>query len=184
LNLKVSIFGLDATITPTWSPLNIYTLIPILSAATALLMTLYSEHLRRQSSVETAPTGNGGLTFMLLLGPVMSLVIGFSFPTGINFYWTIRNVFSVIQEYVLNKFMPQKDLVDKAREEMQQNRAKANGKVKKTDRIIKEGENVTAEAEVVISDKEYRRRKLAEARRKSAEKYGEEYVEVNDDDLE
>ena len=34
-----------------------------------------------------------------------------------------------------------------------------------------------------MSAKEINRRRLAEARRRDAEKYGEEYVEVTDDDL-
>jgi YidC/Oxa1 family membrane protein insertase len=34
-----------------------------------------------------------------------------------------------------------------------------------------------------LSVKEQNRRKLAEARKRDAEKYGEEYVEVTDDDL-
>ena len=34
-----------------------------------------------------------------------------------------------------------------------------------------------------LTQKEINRRKLAEARRRDAEKYGEEYVDVTDDDL-
>ena len=34
-----------------------------------------------------------------------------------------------------------------------------------------------------LSEKEKNRRKLAEARRRDAEKYGEEYLEVTDEDL-
>ena len=34
-----------------------------------------------------------------------------------------------------------------------------------------------------LSQKEIARRKLAEARRRDAERYGEEYVEVTDDDI-
>lgn len=37
--------------------------------------------------------------------------------------------------------------------------------------------------EQALSQKEKNRRKLAEARRRDAERYGEEYVEVTDDDL-
>ena len=40
-----------------------------------------------------------------------------------------------------------------------------------------------AETEENLSKKEMNKRKLAEARRRDAEKYGEEYVEVTDDDL-
>lgn len=38
-------------------------------------------------------------------------------------------------------------------------------------------------SEKELTQKEINRRLLAEARRRDAEKYGEEYVEVTDDDL-
>ena len=39
------------------------------------------------------------------------------------------------------------------------------------------------EDETALSKKEQDRRRLAEARRRNAEKYGDTYVEVTDDDL-
>ena len=49
---------------------------------------------------------------------------------------------------------------------------------------LEQGEEVAPELEKkALTAKEINRRKLAEARRRDAEKYGEEYVEVTDEDL-
>ena len=76
----------------------------------------------------------------------------------------------------------------KAREELMAHQAeveatkKANtkNKKKKVDMPEELDEETVQQA---LSVKEQNRRKLAEARKRDAEKYGEEYVEVTDDDL-
>lgn len=69
----------------------------------------------------------------------------------------------------------------KADAEEQAKTAKGKAKRELAEVIIPE---VDAEVlEKALSQKEKNRRKLAEARRRDAERYGEEYVEVTDDDL-
>ncbi|MDR2654951.1 MAG: YidC/Oxa1 family membrane protein insertase [Oscillospiraceae bacterium] len=182
-SLNTNILGFDATVTPALSPINKYTFIPVLSAVTALAMSLFSEYVRRRSAPKGSAVGGGGtMIMMFLLGPVMSLWIGFGFPAGINIYWIIRNIFSLMQEVVLELVMPQKVLVEKATAQMKENQAKARGKARQVRKKPDVKENLE-DYEEFLSVKEANRRKLAEARKRAAEKYGEEYVEADDDDL-
>ena len=50
--------------------------------------------------------------------------------------------------------------------------------------IVVDADGTQHEVERQVSEKEANRRRLAEARRRDAEKYGETYVEVEDKDLE
>ena len=54
---------------------------------------------------------------------------------------------------------------------------------KRSKRKKRARENGELDIDKALSQKEINRMKLAAARRRDAEKYGEEYVEVTDDDL-
>jgi len=40
---------------------------------------------------------------MLYMFPLMTILIGFTFPSGLALYWFVFSLFTVIQQYVLNK---------------------------------------------------------------------------------
>lgn len=40
---------------------------------------------------------------MVYMGPVITLVIGFQFPSGLILYWTVTTIFMIIQQYFLLK---------------------------------------------------------------------------------
>lgn len=180
LNFDLTFFGLDATIIPD-KGLNLFAIVPILSAVTALLMSLYMEYIRRKSIPEGTQTpGGGSMIMMLLLSPIMSLWIGFSFPIGITLYWTVRNVISILQEFLINLFMPQKKLVEKATEDIKE---RLKDKERELKGKKKKNSISSDESYENMSDKEIARKKLAAARKRDAEKYGEEYIEPSDKDL-
>ena len=117
---------------------------------------------------------------MMFMMPLLSVFISFSVPAGVGIYWIYSNVISVLQTLLLNKYLnPQKlaaeemALEEQKREEERQARIEAK-------RLAKEKGEVEEKA---LSQKEINKRKLAEARRRDAEKYGEEYVEVTDNDF-
>lgn len=70
------------------------------------------------------------------------------------------------------------DALEAARQQKGKARAEAENKAAEI-----KGEADEALLAEALSEKEKNRRKLAEARRRDAERYGEEYVEVTDDDL-
>jgi len=40
---------------------------------------------------------------MLYMGPIMTVIIGINFPSGLVFYWFLQTVFQVIPQWILNK---------------------------------------------------------------------------------
>lgn len=171
LNLDLTIFGLDSTIIPKFG-LTLIAMIPILSALVSVLQTLYNNYITRQSAPEGAPSmGGNTILMMMVLGPVMSLMIGYRFPIGVTISWTMRSIINFLQEVILNRFMPQWKLVEQAGVEMAEHRKKYLGKQKverKVQVVNDKGETV----EKKVSQREYEKRKLAEARLRDAEKYG------------
>ena len=138
-----------------------------------------------------AQEGMGGMSLMLYIMPLFSAYICFIVPAGAGFYWAISAIVMLLQSIFLKiKYNPKKMAekiqaeMDADKEKKRQQRVEARERLKelqnnkndgKTDRY--DGEELSA------SQKEENRRKLAAARKRDAEKYGEQYVEVTDDDL-
>ncbi len=177
-DFDLNFLGINLGETPTFA-LNLLILIPILSGLTSLLISLVSmRNMKNQSPEQQQAAGmTKGMMFMM---PLLSVWISFSVPTGVGIYWIYSNIFSIAQTILLNKFfnpqlMAAKEIAaeEAKREEERQARIEAKKKAKE----LGEAE------EKALSQKEINKRKLAEARRRDAEKYGEEYVEVTDKDF-
>ncbi len=93
-SLDFNFFGLNLTQQPHFS-LNIFRdaewiwLIPLLSFVTALLSAVISMKLQKRINPD-APSMGGMLLFM----PVFSLIIAFTVPAGVGFYWACSNLIS------------------------------------------------------------------------------------------
>ena len=150
-----------------------------------------------------------GLMYVM---PLFSLIFSFQIPAGVGLYWLISNVLSYGQSMYMNKKFNPQEMAEKARAEQAaleeaerkerlENRKKARQEMaeyqaeveaaaqaskgkKKKDQAAEE---IKAPDEETVkrgmTAKEINRMKLAAARKRDAEKYGEEYVEVTDDDL-
>ncbi|MBP1569548.1 MAG: hypothetical protein J6A12_04050, partial [Oscillospiraceae bacterium] len=130
--------------------------------------------------------GGGAMNIMLYTMPLMSVYIGFVVPAAAGFYWTLSAVFQFIQSVCFNIFLNPKKLAEQAeaeaeavKEAKKQQRAEARERLKELqrERNAKYAQNDDP------SQKEINKRKLAEARKRAAEKYGETYEEVTDEDL-
>ena len=158
------------------SMLNPIILIPILSGVTALLMSLVT-----MRNTPNAGSANGSMTAMMMTMPLMSLFFTFMVPAGAGLYWTISNVVAVGQSMLMNHFWNPKEIAEKMKAEDEARRERERQeKIEAKKRAKEEGR---VEDEAALSKKEQDRRRLAEARRRNAEKYGDTYVEVTDDDL-
>jgi len=79
-------------------------IIPLLSFATAMLSSLVSMFLQKRTNPD-APNMGG----MMLTMPVISLVIGFTVPGAVGFYWACSNIIGAgIQVFVQLFFNPNK----------------------------------------------------------------------------
>lgn len=206
-NFDYSLFGLNLGIVPEMS-LNWMLLVPILSGVTSFLVSYIS--MKTNPSMETNQQSGCMMKGMMYGMPLFSVWIAFTVPVGVGIYWIVSNVLAGAQSITLNKmYSPsrykaeyeqkmqeveeQKRLErekrrkkklergeELAEEDMTEEEVKQLKKARREQR--KEDPNRNPEEEYMTS-KEQARRRLAEARRRDAEKYGEEYHEVTDKDL-
>lgn len=155
-------------------------LLPLLSGITAFLSGWLSTRMN--------PTGGdasqgGSMKAMIYIMPLFSVWIGFTVPSGVVLYWVYSNITMLVQSVVQYRFWsPAKLAADFEAELAEKEKSnKRRPKVVKVEAVNENGEVVTQEK--TLSQKEADRIRLAEARRRDAEKYGEEYVEVTDEDL-
>ncbi|MBS7369154.1 MAG: YidC/Oxa1 family membrane protein insertase, partial [Oscillospiraceae bacterium] len=150
-------------------------LVPIVSFLMALIQTFISNKYMEMNNPEAAST-MGTMKITMYIMPVFSLVLAFTIPAGAGFYWTISYAYGIIQTVILNKLYSPEKLRAQAEAEYAEKMKQINvaaSRVRDTDKdnTIREynGEQLT--------QKEINRRKLAEARKADALKYGEEYID-------
>ncbi|HAN44161.1 MAG TPA: hypothetical protein DCP97_02090, partial [Ruminococcaceae bacterium] len=178
-SFDMSFLGMNLGQVPKWE-FSLLVLIPILSGVTSFIFSVVS--MNANPSNDSAA---GATKTMMFVMPLFSVWIAFTVPAGVGLYWILGNVFGLIQSVILNKMINPREYAERARQELaeakereRQNKIEAKRKIK--DGEVKPEDAVAAKA---LSPKEIARIKLAAARKRDAEKYGEEYVEVTDDDL-
>lgn len=175
--LNLNFLGIDLTKTPTLA-LNILILIPILSGVTSLFLSFFT---MKQTAATAGSNQMAGMSKgMMFMMPVMSTWFAFILPAGVGIYWIISNVLMALQTFLLNKYMNPAKMAEEAKAEYEAK--KAEDRQKRIEDKKKRKEQGLPEDEG-LSQKERNRQKLAAARKRDAEKYGEEYKEVTDEDL-
>ena len=167
-------------------------LIPIISAVLQLLCTIVSQRFSKKNN-PAAANMNGSMKIMLYAMPLFSLWIGFSFPAGLGLYWIYSSLLALVQTIVLNVLYTP----EKVKEMVKKDMAKKKNKKKKPSMMEKaiamqnqqnvkavesndDSEDDDEDEDKKLSKaelKELQRQRLNEARRRMAEKYGDEYSE-------
>lgn len=169
-------------------------LIPICSGLFQLILTFYSQVRSRKLNPEMAQTMNS-MNVMLYIMPIFSVWIAYSFPAGIGFYWAISSLFSLLQTIFLNTYFNEErsaKILEKERVKYQENRKKG-GKQSFMDKMLEQQKAMNNTGNTNKShtyqsyderDKlsrsqinEVNRQKINEARKRMAEKYGDDYSE-------
>lgn len=186
-NFDFTFFGLFLGEQPTLTPAEgqsfglylILLMIPILSGVTSLAMSLVT----KQSTQATTDGQMAGMTnTMTFMMPLMSVWISFIVPAGVGIYWLISNILSTVQTIILNKVMNPAEEIAKAKAEEEKMREQERQERIEKKKKAKEA-GIKDAGESGLSQKEISRRKLAAARKRDAERYGEEYVDVTDEDV-
>lgn len=169
LPLDLKLFGLDLTRTASFGSISVYWLFPLLSGLTALLMQLITMKINQRNAGGEKQPGMGMMLFM----PIFSVVIGFSVPSALVFYWCVSNVVLTIQTIILGRYYTVERVM----------RIRAKKKAKKGEAITTEEANILIKNEDYTVEeigpksakemKEEARRKLAEARRREEEEWKE-----------
>lgn len=153
-------------------------LIPILAFIFSMAQSIIST---KTMDMNNPGTNSGCMKGTMFIMPLFSIVLVFTVPAGAGFYWTISYFFGILQTLLLNKLYNPAKLRAEAEAEYNE-RMKQEAKVEKKKRQEADLEAVAEYKGEKLTQKEINRRKLAEARKADAEKYGEEYHEDEDDD--
>jgi YidC/Oxa1 family membrane protein insertase len=150
-------------------------LIPIVSGLTALALSIIS---MRHTPMPEGGGSNAGMKGMMYMMPLFSVMIAFQVPAGVGLYWVYSNITSMAQSIILNRFYNPKEMAEKARQEIEERRER-----ERLERIEakKKAKETGAQDDKAMSQKELNKKKIADARRRMAEKYGEEYNEDAED---
>lgn len=201
-NFNNTLFGfIDLGQTPTihpevWNAESIcLLLIPVLSGVFQLILTIYTQHKQKQRNPETAQA-MGSMNLMLYGMPIFSIWIAYSFPAGVGFYWAISSLFSLVQSVFLNNFFNEErslKILEQEREKVQANRR--NNKQSFMDKLVEQQQamnnangnnNGKSKPHQTYDQKdklsrsemnELNKQIIKEARKRMAEKYGDEYTD-------
>ncbi len=170
--------------TPTWE-FNALLIIPAISFIFSLAQMLIQQLIQKKQNPQMAAAQPGSAKIMLYTMPFISLWISFTVPAGAGFYWALSYLVGILQTLVTAKFWPADKIRAEAKAKMEAAAAQKEQKAKVVviDADGKETEKVQRLSELTQKEiRELNRKKLEAARKADAEKYGEEYVELPDDD--
>lgn len=164
--------------------------IPFISAILQLLTTIISQKLSKKNNPAAVNMG-GGMKAMFYIMPIFSLWICFSYPAGLGLYWIYSSLFALIQTIILNVLYSPAKVQEMVKKDIEKQKKK-----KKKPSMYEKAlamQNGTAPASVSNEDdddeeteerklskaemKELQRKRINEARRRMAEKYGDDYDE-------
>lgn len=126
--INFDFFGIDLSQIPklkfweggmTWASVGLF-LLPIISAVVSVLSSLVMQKTNQMNKDQPAPKMNWSL---FLMGPLMSLWIGFSMPAGLCIYWIANSLLGMVQEVICGAML-RKDY-EAAQKEMEEQAAKA-----------------------------------------------------------
>ena len=78
-------------------------LIPVLCLASQYFLQWMSTGGKKKNKKQEDPSARS-MNMMLKLMPLMTFFIALTTPAGLGFYWTVSNLFTILQTYITNKF--------------------------------------------------------------------------------
>jgi YidC/Oxa1 family membrane protein insertase len=147
--VNFNFLGFNLAEVPTFAGLIV--LIPLLSAFTSFLSVWLTQKFSGRP-----PVAGNAQTMMYLLGPGISLMIGFTWPAALAVYWTGQNLLQIPQEYFLAKhFNKTLDEEERVRAEREERSKAAEAAQKEEDRQRRE-ERIAAQRQKKHKPKRYK----------------------------
>ncbi len=198
-NFKNTFLGIDLGKVPTihpdvWNKAAIaLIMIPILSCVVQLVYSIYTQH--KQKAINGDMQGAGCMKVMMFGMPLFSLWLAFTVPAGVGFYWIWSSVFSLIQSIGLYAYfnpervaainekikLKQKDKKPGLMQRMMAQQSQLTQQAGIAQKSGRDDYNSAIEKMSKSERNKYNRDLIKEARKRMAEKYGEEYVDDDDD---
>lgn len=188
-NFDYSFLGHNLGDKPTFT--SILILIPIISLIVNLLNTIYMQYQQKKANPDGV-VGGAGTNAMMYTMPLISAVFAYTVPAGLGMYWIWSTVFTFAQSVILYRiYTPEKmkSIVQK-----EKSKKKKSGKKSFYERAMEAQalQNGTAPTKPANPDspesklskaelKEYQRKVLNDARKRMADKYGDDYNDSMDD---
>ncbi len=189
-------FGMDMGVIPSFKDLT--WIIPFVSFLLQIAVTIVSQYYQKKNNPAAKSMGMG-MKAVFIIMPVFSLWIGFSYPAGLGLYWCYSSLFALVQTIVLSVIYNPAKI--QAMVEAENEKNKKNGKKTMFAKMAEQNLERMGKAPVSSDDDEEDedteekklskaekaaedRRKIAAARKRMAEKYGDEYQEFADEDEE
>ena len=182
-----SFLGFNMGEQPTLKSILIF--IPIISFLANLLLTVYTQKMNKKTNPSAQQMG-AGMNAMLYIMPVFSAFFAFSVPAGVGVYWILSSLFAFAQAVLLYKvYTPEKVLAMVAKDQAKKKKkpslyqrmaaqaALQNGGKPALTSSSDSSDDAEANLDVLSKSaiKDLQRKKLADARKRMAEKYGETY---------
>ena len=109
----------------SWGTFGLF-LLPVISALLSVVTMLVTQKTNQMNKDQAPPKMNLSL---ILMGPIMSLWIGFAMPAGMCIYWIANSLLGMVQEVICGRLL-RKDY-EEAQKEMAEQAAKAKEAEKK-----------------------------------------------------
>lgn len=189
-DFKYSFLGMSLGKIPEFKfSLDSLVFIPFISALLQLATTIVSQRYAKRNNPNAANMG-GGMKAMFYIMPLFSLWICFSYPAGLGLYWIYSSFFALVQTLVLNIVYTPEKVQTMVKKDIEKNKnkkkkpsmfekalamqqANAGNADDSSDDEEDDEDRKLSKAEM----KELQRQRINEARRRMAEKYGEDYEE-------
>lgn len=192
--------GIDLGATPQFKPevwdktAVLLFLIPIVAGVSQLVMTLITQRIQKKNTPDMPSMG--AMSVLLYVMPVFSVWFAFKVPSGVGFYWIISTIVAIIQAIALDAyFTPERVEIVSAIEKEKAKKRKPGlmQKMLEQQELMNQqnnGSQGSASNRVNYSDETeglsrselnaYNRELLKDARRRMAEKYGDELSDDKD----
>lgn len=197
-SFKNTFLGIDLGTIPTikpevWNKTAIaLVMVPVISGVVQLLSTLYSQYRTRKMNKDAPKMQGAGCMNAMLYGmPIFSVWLAFSVPAGVGFYWIWSSVFAFLTMFLIYMYFTPERIEEVNAKLKEKNKNKKPGFMQKMleqqNQLMKEqgmgrsDYNSDTEGMSRSEKQNYNRKLINEARKRMAEKYGEEYIEDEND---
>lgn len=168
-------------------------MIPILSGVFQLVLTIYTQVYQKKNNPDMPSMG--AMSIMIYIMPVFSVWFAFQVPAGVGFYWIISTLIAIVQTVALNAYFTSERIAEVAAKEKEKSKKKKSGgfmqKMLEQQQLNNGTSAGTSAANRINYSDEtsnmsrselnaYNKERIREARKRMAEKYGDDYRDDND----
>ena len=153
-------------------------MIPVLAGLTQYISTrLVSGKQSNQASTENNPMAQSMKTMNVVM-PLMSVFFCFTLPSGIGIYWIAQSVFTILQQWIINRHLSSIDIDEMVKKNVEKANAKRAKKGLPPQKI---SNNATVSLKQIQAEEERKEKELEAKKARTAEQVKESTEYYNKD---